>query len=55
MGTVADLDNQIERLKNCEYLKEFEVKALCDKAREILVDESNVQRVAAPVTVELLF
>ena len=39
------------RLKNCEYLKESEVKALCDKAREILVDESNVQRVDAPVTV----
>jgi len=27
------------------------VKALCAKAREILVDESNVQRVDAPVTV----
>ena len=26
------------------------MKALCSKAREILVDESNVQRVDAPVT-----
>ena len=42
---------QIERLKRCEYLKESEVKQLCLKAREILVDESNVQRVDAPVTV----
>jgi len=27
------------------------VKDLCNKAREILVEESNVQRVDAPVTV----
>lgn len=51
MVSVTDLDEQIERLKRCEYLKESEVKALCDKAREILIDESNVQRVDAPVTV----
>ena len=50
-GTMSDLDEQIERLKRCEYLKEAEVKNLCDKAREILIDESNVQRVDAPVTV----
>ena len=51
MATNSDLDEQIERLKRCEYLKESEVKILCDKAREILIDESNVQRVDAPVTV----
>jgi hypothetical protein len=49
------LDEQIERLKRCEYLREGEVKALCLRAREILVDESNVQRVDAPVTVRSLF
>jgi len=27
------------------------VKSLCAKAREILVEESNVQRVDSPVTV----
>ena len=47
----SSLDDQIERLKRCEHLKESEVKTLCQKAREILVDESNVQRVDAPVTV----
>lgn len=51
MVSISDLDEQISRLKRCEYLKESEVKALCDKAREILVDESNVQRVDAPVTI----
>jgi len=49
--SITDLDRQIEALKRCEYLKESEVKALCAKAREILVDESNVQRVDAPVTI----
>jgi hypothetical protein len=29
------------------------VQTLCAKAREILVEESNVQRVDAPVTVRL--
>jgi hypothetical protein len=50
-GPESSLDQQIERLKRCEYLKENEVKSLCLRAREILVDEGNVQRVDAPVTV----
>ena len=51
--SVTDIDEQIERLKRCEYLKESEVKILCDKAREILTLEENVQRVDAPVTVSV--
>jgi hypothetical protein len=47
----SNLDRQIEQLRRCETIKESEVKALCAKAREILVQESNVQRVDAPVTV----
>jgi len=47
----SELDRQIEQLRNCECIKESEVKALCAKAREILVEESNVQRVDAPVTI----
>ena len=47
----SDLDRQIEQLKNCEIIKESEVKALCAKAREILTEENNVQRIFAPVTV----
>lgn len=46
-----NLDQQIEQLKRCEIISESQVKALCAKAREILVEESNVQRVDAPVTV----
>lgn len=51
MSDSSDLDRQIEQLKKCEIIKESEVKALCAKAREILVEESNVQRVDSPVTV----
>lgn len=47
----SDLDRQIEQLKRCEIIQEYEVKALCAKAREILIEESNVQRVDSPVTV----
>ncbi|KAG4961866.1 hypothetical protein JHK82_038556 [Glycine max] len=55
MSSSSDLDRQIEQLKRCEPLKESEVKALCLKAMEILVEESNVQRVDAPVTVRHSF
>eukprot|EP01029_Cantina_marsupialis_P016781 TRINITY_DN37574_c0_g2_i1.p1 TRINITY_DN37574_c0_g2~~TRINITY_DN37574_c0_g2_i1.p1 ORF type:complete len:309 (-),score=87.20 TRINITY_DN37574_c0_g2_i1:914-1840(-) len=51
MASSSDLDRQIERLKRCEILTEAEVKALCERAKEILVEESNVQRVDAPVTI----
>ena len=44
-----DLDRMIAQLLNCEILTEREVKLLCEKAIEILVEESNVQTVAAPV------
>ncbi|KAL6051716.1 Serine/threonine-protein phosphatase 4 catalytic subunit [Balamuthia mandrillaris] len=51
MAGYSDLDRQIEQLRRCEIIKEQEVKALCAKAREILIEESNVQRVDAPVTI----
>ncbi|KAI9026902.1 Metallo-dependent phosphatase-like protein [Hyaloraphidium curvatum] len=47
----GDLDQIIEQLFRCEIIKEAEVKELCHKAREILLEESNVQRVDAPVTI----
>ena len=47
----ADLNAQIEQLKRCEYIKEAEVKALCNKVKEILMEESNVQIIESPVTI----
>jgi len=46
-----DVNGWIEQLKKCEFIKESEVKALCTKAKEILIEESNVQNVESPVTV----
>ncbi|EHA99717.1 Serine/threonine-protein phosphatase 4 catalytic subunit [Heterocephalus glaber] len=51
MAEISDLDQQIEQLRRCELIKESEVKALCAKAREILVEERNVPRADSPVTV----
>ena len=45
------MDKWIDQLKKCEYIKESEVKALCTRAKEILLEESNVQNVESPVTV----
>lgn len=47
----GDLDAQIAQLRKCEPILESQVKELCLKAREILVEEANVQYVDSPVTV----
>lgn len=51
MSTNADLDKNIEQLMKCEYIKESEVKALCDRAKEILINENNVVKVETPLTI----
>ncbi|KAL3896248.1 MAG: hypothetical protein SGCHY_004196 [Lobulomycetales sp.] len=48
---MSDLDRQISLLSSCQLIKEKEVEELCHKAREILVEESNVQKVYSPVTI----
>jgi len=48
---VDALDEMIEHLLKCEPLSEAQIKQLTDRAREILIEESNVQPVRAPVTV----
>ncbi|KAF8990794.1 Metallo-dependent phosphatase-like protein [Cyathus striatus] len=47
----SDLDRQIEQLQRCEPISEEQVKRLCLKAREILIEEGNVQLVDSPVTI----
>ncbi|KAL9271927.1 Serine/threonine-protein phosphatase PP2A-3 catalytic subunit-like protein [Drosera capensis] len=49
--THRDLDEQISQLMQCKPLSEPEVRALCEKAKEILMEESNVQPVKSPVTI----
>lgn len=48
---VCIICRQIEQLRRCEYISEPQVKELCLKAREILIEEANVQWVDSPVTV----
>lgn len=48
---MSAVDEWIEKLRRCEVLEEWCVGQLCEQAKEIMVEESNVQRVAAPVTI----
>lgn len=48
---VSNLDAQIEKLMNCEIIKESEVKALCNKYKELLSNIGNVHYIRSPVTV----
>ena len=50
----SDLDRQIGLLKSCECIKESEVRDLCNMARDILLDESNIQNISSPITVSTI-
>lgn len=50
-----DLDRQIEQLRRCEYIKESEVRDLCNLAKEILIEEPNIQQIYSPITVSNSF
>mmetsp|Transcript_17005 Transcript_17005/g.48847 ORF Transcript_17005/g.48847 Transcript_17005/m.48847 type:complete len:141 (-) Transcript_17005:708-1130(-) len=47
----TDLDAFIAKLSEGTPLAEGEVKMVCQKAQELLMNESNVQPVPAPITV----
>ena len=51
MSSMDDLDRQIEQLRRCEYIKESEVRDLCNLAKEILIEEPNIQQIYSPITV----
>ena len=44
-------DKWLETLKQCKCLTEHDLKILCDKVRELLSEESNVQPISVPVIV----
>ncbi|KAK9319039.1 Metallo-dependent phosphatase-like protein [Lipomyces orientalis] len=50
-GGAIDLDSCIERLYRRELLAETVVEAVCAKAKELLIRESNVIHIKAPVSV----
>ncbi|KJZ80459.1 Serine phosphatase ppe1 [Hirsutella minnesotensis 3608] len=47
----AGLDEWLEEAKLCHYLPERTMKELCERVKEILMEESNIQPVCTPVTV----
>lgn len=47
----VDLDRWIEKVKECQFLPEQDLKKLCNMVKSILIEESNVQPVSSPVTV----
>lgn len=46
-----DIDRQIEILLEGGCLAERDLKLICDRAKEIFLEESNVQPVRAPVNI----
>lgn len=48
---MSDLDKAIAQLRACRPIPENQVKELCHKARELLIEEGNVVGVDAPVTI----
>ncbi|EON60965.1 protein phosphatase [Coniosporium apollinis CBS 100218] len=48
---MSDLDKAIAQLRACRPIPEAQVRELCYKARELLIEEGNVVGVDAPVTI----
>ncbi len=47
----GNIDSWLETVKAGKLLPERDLRILCEKVKEILVEESNLQPVQAPVTV----
>lgn len=50
-GTMLDLDGAISILLTKKLLGEALIKEICEKTKELLMRESNVVHISAPVTV----
>ncbi|KAI9675954.1 MAG: Serine/threonine-protein phosphatase 4 catalytic subunit [Trizodia sp. TS-e1964] len=48
---MSDLDNAIAELRACKSIPEAQIREICYKARELLIEEGNIIIVDAPVTV----
>jgi serine/threonine-protein phosphatase 6 catalytic subunit len=51
MENTQQRDDWVKHVKQCKYLPEQDLKKLCEIVKEYLLEESNVQPVAAPVTI----
>lgn len=50
MESGYNIEKWLEHIKKCKFLEEPDLKMLCEKVKELLLEESNVQPVAAPIT-----
>jgi serine/threonine-protein phosphatase PPG1 len=48
---MSEIDTCIEKLENGKILSEFQVKFICEKVKELLIEEANLQSINSPVTV----
>lgn len=51
MSQNSNVDQWLETVKDGKILPERDLRILCEKIKEILIEESNVQPVSAPVTI----
>jgi len=51
MSSNEELDQWLATVRECKFLPEPSLKKLCDRVKELLLEESNVQPVNTPVTV----
>ena len=51
MSGKTDVDVWLSTLKQGQVLPERDLRILCEKLKEILIEESNVQPISAPVTI----
>ena len=51
MSSKNELDSWLAHVKDGGILPEKDLRILCEKVKEILIEESNVQPVSAPVTI----
>ena len=49
--SASDVDHWLTTVKEGTILPERELRILCEKVKEILIEESNAQPVSAPVTI----
>jgi len=49
--TAPEMDGWLALARQCKYLPEPDIKKLCEYVKELLLEESNVQPVASPVTI----
>eukprot|EP01126_Amoeba_proteus_P036626 TRINITY_DN3739_c0_g1_i7.p1 TRINITY_DN3739_c0_g1~~TRINITY_DN3739_c0_g1_i7.p1 ORF type:complete len:163 (-),score=28.97 TRINITY_DN3739_c0_g1_i7:245-733(-) len=51
MSTDPELERWLSTVRQCKFLNEDDMKALCDRAQQILMEEANVHPVSTPVSV----